>query len=110
LAWIANNSRFLILPWVKVRHLASHLLSQIVRRIDADWQARYHHRLYLLETFVQSDRFRGTAYQAANWIRVGQTSGRTRQNERQRDNLVHAPCKDIYLYPLTRDVHRELCR
>src|SRR5664279_2221251 len=62
LAWIANNSRFLILPWVKVRHLASHLLSQIVRRIDADWQARYHHRLYLLETFVQSDRFRGTAY------------------------------------------------
>ncbi len=110
LAWITNNSRFLILPWVKVRHLASHLLSQIVRRIDADWQARYHHRLYLLETFVQSDRFRGTAYQAANWIRVGQTSGRTRQNERQRDNLVHAPCKDIYLYPLTRDVHRELCR
>lgn len=110
LAWIANNSRFLILPWVKVRHLASHILSQIAGRIDADWQERYHHRLYLLETFVQSDRFRGTAYQASNWIRVGQTTGRTRQNERQRDNLVHAPCKDIYLYRLTRDVRRALCR
>jgi hypothetical protein len=107
---IANNSRFLILPWVCVRHLASHILSRIARRIDADWQVRYHHRLYLLETFVQPDRFRGTSYQAANWIRVGQTSGRTRQNERQRDNQVHAPCKDIYLYPLTADVPRQLCR
>ena len=110
LPFIANNSRFLILPWVGVRQLASHILSRIVRRIDADWQVRYHHRLYLLETFVQPDRFRGTSCQAANWIRVGQTSGRTRQNERQRDNLVHAPCKDIYLYPLTSDVQRQLCR
>lgn len=109
LPWIANNSRFLILPWVEVSRLASHLLSRIARRVAADWQVRYHHRLYLLETFVQPDRFQGTAYQAANWIRVGQTSGRTRQNERQRDNLVHAPCKDIYLYPLTSDVHRRLC-
>jgi hypothetical protein len=105
---IANNSRFLILPWVGVRQLASHILARIARRIDVDWQVRYHHRLYLLETFVQPDRFRGTSYQAANWIRVGQTSGRTRQNERQRDNLVHAPCKDIYLYPLTSDVQRRL--
>ena len=109
LPFIANNSRFLILPWVGVRHLASHILSQIARRIDADWQERYHHRLYLLETFVQPDRFRGTSYRAANWTRVGQTTGRTRQNERQRNNLVHAPCKDIYLYPLTSDVPRQLC-
>jgi hypothetical protein len=65
LPFIANNSRFLILPWVSVRHLASHILSAIARRIAADWQARYHHRLYLLETFVQPDRFRGTSYQAA---------------------------------------------
>lgn len=110
LPFIANNSRFLILPWVEVRHLASHILSQIARRIAADWQVRYHHRLYLLETFVQPDRLRGTSYQAANWIRVGQTTGRTRQNERGRDNLIHAPCKDIYLYPLTSHVPGRLCR
>jgi hypothetical protein len=110
LQFIANNSRFLILPWIRVRHLASHILSQIAGRIDADWQKRYHHRLCLLETFVQPDRFRGTAYQAANWTRVGQTTGRTRQNQRQRDNRVHAPYKDIYLYPLTSEVHRELGR
>ena len=110
LQFLANNSRFLILPWVRVRDLASHILGQIARRIDADWQKRYHHRIHLLETFVQPDRFRGTCYRAANWIRVGQTTGRTRQSRRQRDNLVHAPCKDIYLYPLTSDVPRQLCR
>lgn len=107
---IANNSRFLILPSVVVPHLASHLLSQIVRRIDQDWQKRYGHPLHLLETFVQSDRFQGTCYQAANWICVGQTTGRTRQNQRHRDNAVHAPVKDIYLYPLTADARRHLCR
>jgi len=110
LQFIANNSRFLILPWVRVEHLASHILAQIARRISADWQKRYHHALHLLETFVQPDRFRGTCYQAANWIRVGQTTGRTRQSRRQRDNLVHAPRKDIYLYPLVSDVRRELGR
>lgn len=109
LPFIANNSRFLILPWVRVPDLASHILGRIARRINADWQKRYHHCLHLLETFVQPDRFRGTCYRAANWIRVGQTTGRTRQSRRQRDNLVHAPCKDIYLYPLTADVQRQLC-
>ena len=110
LTFIANNSRFLILPWVGVRHLASYILAQIARRIDADWQVRYHHRLYLLETFVQPDRFRGTSYQAANWVQVGQTTGRTRQNQRHRDNAVHAPVKDIYLYPLGSDGRERLCR
>jgi hypothetical protein len=109
LQFIANNSRFLILPWVRVPDLASHILGRIARRINADWQKRYHHCIHLLETFVQPDRFRGTCYRAANWIRVGQTTGRTRQSRRQRDNLVHAPCKDIYLYPLTSDVPRQLC-
>jgi len=71
LPWIANNSRFLILPWVRVPHLATHVLAQIARRIDADWQGRYHHRIHLLETFVEAHRFRGTCYQAANWIHVG---------------------------------------
>jgi hypothetical protein len=107
LAGVANNSRFLILPWVKVRHLASSILAQISRRIGADWQSRYGHRVYLLETFVQQDRFRGTCYQAANWIHVGRTTGRTRQD---RHNRVNAPFKEIYLYPLTRDVPRQLCQ
>ena len=108
LPWIANNSRFLILPWVRVPHLATHVLAQIARRIDADWQGRYHHRIHLLETFVEAHRFRGTCYQAANWIHVGQTTGRTRQSRRQRDNQVHAPVKDIYLYPLSPDGRRAL--
>ena len=110
LQFIANNSRFLILPWVRVRHLASHILARIARRIAADWQKRYHHGIHLLETFVQPDRFQGTCYQAANWIRVGQTTGRTRQSQRQRDNLVHAPRKDIYLCPLVRHVLQALGR
>jgi hypothetical protein len=110
LPFIANNSRFLILPWVRVDHLASHILSQIAQRIAADWQERYRHPIYLLETFVQQDRFRGTCYQAANWVCVGQTTGRTRQSQRHRDNAVHAPVKDIYLYPLRGDGCRQLCR
>jgi len=105
---IANNSRFLILPWVRVPHLASHILGQVAQRIGGDWQQRYGHPLYLLETFVQQDRFRGTCYQAANWTRVGQTTGRTRQSQRHRDNEVHAPVKDIYLYPLGSDGLRRL--
>jgi hypothetical protein len=107
---IVNNSRFLILPWVRVSCLASHILSQIARRINADWQARYRHPIDLLETFVQQDRFRGTCYQAANWIHVGQTTGRTRQSKRHRDNQVHAPIKDVYLYPVHADARRQLCR
>ena len=110
LAFIANNSRFLILPWMVVPRLASHLLAQIARRINGDWQRRYGHPIHLLETFVQQDRFRGTCYQSANWIPVGQTTGRTRQSQRHRDNAVHAPVKDIYLYPLTADARRRLCR
>jgi hypothetical protein len=106
LSFIANNSRFLILPWVRVQSLASYSLSQIATRIDTDWQRRYGHPIYLLETFVQQDRFRGTCYRAANWIQVGQTTGRTRQD---RQNQVNAPFKDIYLYPLIGDVHRQLC-
>jgi hypothetical protein len=107
---IVNNSRFLILPWVRVSCLASHILSQIARRINADWQARYRHPIDLLETFVQQDRFRGTCYQAANWIHVGQTTGRTRQSKRHRDHQVHAPIKDVYLYPVHADARRQLCR
>jgi len=110
LPFIANNSRFLLLPWVRVALLASHILARVAERIAADWQQRYGHPVYLLESFVQQDRFRGTCYQAANWVCVGQTTGRTRQNQRHRDNAVHAPVKDIYLYPLRSDGCRQLCR
>ena len=104
---MTNNTRFLILPWVKVKNLASHILSQIARRIATDWLAKYTHSIYALETFVDRSRFRGTCYQAANWIYTGQTQGRTR-NDRKR--TIQAPVKDIYVYPLTKQFRRELCR
>ncbi len=98
---IANNTRFLILPWVRVAHLASHILGRIARRLGRDWQTKYGHPIYLLETFVQCDRFRGTAYRSANWVRVGQTQGRTRQD--RPDGTWHQTAiKDVYLYPLHR--------
>jgi hypothetical protein len=104
---IANNTRFLIVPWARVPHLASSVLSQVARRISGDWQAKYGHPIYLLETFVQCDRFEGTAYQAANWVRVGQTKGRTRQD--QPDGTWHqAAIKDVYLYPLHRHFRQYL--
>jgi hypothetical protein len=98
---IANNTRFLILPWIGVKSLASHLLGRITRRLSQDWQAKYGHPIYLLETFVERDRFRGTAYRAANWVCVGQTQGRTRQD--RPDGTWHqVAIKDVYLYPLHR--------
>jgi len=104
---IANNSRFLLLPWVRVAHLASHVLGRITRHLSADWQAKYGHPVYLLETFVQADRFKGTAYRAANWVRVGQTKGRTRQD--RADGTWHqASIKDVYLYPLHRRFRQHL--
>lgn len=106
---IANNQRFLILPWVRVDHLASHILGQVAGRISQDWRQRYGHPLCLLETFVQGDRFQGSCYRAANWVCVGQTTGRTRQNKRHRDHAVHAPVKDVYLYGLQADARQHLC-
>lgn len=106
LGYITNNMRFLILPWVKVPHLASHILSRISRRISSDWMARYGHPICLLETFVDRSRFRGTCYKAANWVLVGQTKGRTRND---RNNTIKVPLKDIYVYPLTRKFRKELC-
>jgi hypothetical protein len=106
LAGVANNTRFLILPWVRVPHLASHLLAIIKRRINADWQHKDGHLLHLIETFVERDRFRGTCYQAANWKLVGQTTGRSRQD---RYSTMRVPVKDIYLYPLTPRFRELLC-
>jgi len=102
---LANNMRFLILPWVRVPHLASHVLGRVARRIDADWRKKYGHPIYLLETFVACERFRGVCYQAANWRQVGQTKGRTRND---RYTSIQAPIKDIYLYPLTQNFREVL--
>jgi hypothetical protein len=96
---LANNARFLIVPWVQVPSLASHVLSRVSRRVGLDWQGKYGHPIYLLESFVEADRFLGTCYRAANWVRVGQTKGRTRQDSPEGKQQQVAP-KDIYLYPL----------
>ena len=96
---VANNMRLLILPWVRIAHLASHLLGLATRRVSADWQDKYGHPLGLLETFVERGRFEGRCYRAANWVNVGQTQGRSR-NDREREFAV--ACKDVYLYPLAR--------
>jgi hypothetical protein len=105
LARIANNMRFLILPWVRVPHLASHLLGQVSRRLSADWQHRYGHPIALLETFVDSSRFRGTCYRAANWIQVGETTGRSRND---RPGCPRVPVKAVWLYPLQQAFRRHL--
>jgi hypothetical protein len=106
LAYLTNNTRFVILPWAMVAGLASCVLSQVVRRVSQDWQVKYGHPLYLLETFVQRGRFVGTCYQATNWRCVGQTQGRGRQGP---DRLVPTePIKDVYLYPLDRQFRQRL--
>jgi hypothetical protein len=99
LQFIANNTRFLIPAWVRVPHLASHVLSRIARRVSRDWQKKYGHPLYLLETFVEVGRFAGHCYQAANWRRVGRTKGRSRQNHPD-GRPYRLPLKDVYVYPL----------
>lgn len=107
LGLLTNNTRFLVLPWVTVAHLASHLLGILARRVCADWRRKYGHPIHALETFVDRERFRGTCYQAANWVRLGSTQGRTRQ-DRLRD--ISAPVKDIYLYALNWRAREELNR
>jgi hypothetical protein len=98
---VANNSRYVIYPFVNVPHLASHILSLISKRIAADWDSKYGHQVCLLETFVESPtRFRGTCYKAANWLKAGKTTGRGR-NGGHKHAIV--PEKDIYLYPLAKN-------
>ncbi len=107
LGTIANNQRFLIAPWVRVRHLASYLLGEVSRRITADWQRKYGHPMVLLETFVERDRFAGTCYRAANWQPLGSTRGRSRQD---RTRTLQVPVKEVYAYPLRSDWRKELTR
>ncbi len=102
---MTNNTRFLILPWIKVPHLASHILGLVMRRIVADWQNKYAHPIHLVETFVERNRFKGTCYKAANWICVGQTKGRGRQD---RYSACSVPVKDIFLYPVNLNFRQAL--
>lgn len=106
LGLIANNTRFLILPWIGVPGLGTWFLSRICRRIQSDWRGKYGRAVVLLETFVEEGRFRGTVYQAANWRPVGRTQGRTRQDRHHR---TQAPVKEICLYALRSNFREELC-
>jgi len=102
---LAYNSRFLIMPWVRVPHLASHLLAQCLKRLSKDWQTLYSHPVHWVETFVDSERFKGTCYQAANWIFLGKTTGRGKFDQTRKPNRS---IKDVYGYPLVRQFRERL--
>ena len=97
--FIAYNTRFLILPWVRVEHLASHILGRMAARISEDWQRMYGHPIYFLETFVDPERFRGTCYRAANWVFLGKTTGRGKQSN---SYVPNRSIKEVLGYPLTK--------
>ena len=101
---VVNNARFLILPWIRLPNLASRILGGVVRQLPLDWESRYLYRPVLLETFVQTDRFKGTCYRAANWVRVGRTDGYSLYSQCK----TKSPPKDIYIYPLCKDFRSRL--
>ena len=103
--FVAYQSRFLILPWVRVPHLASHLLGAISRRLSADWEGVYAHPIYFTETFVDPARYRGTCYRAANWTYLGMTKGRGKDAPTKEPNRS---LKQVFGYPLVKDFRRRL--
>ncbi len=105
LNYLTNNTRFLILPWVKVPHLASCILGSVLRRLGNDWNRRYGHEIYMVETFVEQNRFAWTCYKAATGRNIGITAGRSRQD---RYKNMSVPVKDIYVYPLNKNYRRLL--
>ena len=105
--FVAYNSRFLILPWVEVAHLASHLLGRMAKRLSRDWEALYAHPVYYLESFVDPTRFQGTCYRAANWQFLGRTTGRGKADQTKKSNRSS---KQVLGYPLTRHFRSRLCR
>lgn len=107
LDWVVNNDRFLIVPGVEIRYLASHLLAAGLRRLRADWQRVYGHDVVLAETFIEADRFRGSCYAAANWVCLGQTKGRGR-NDRTYARAL--PVKTVWVHPLRADFRAILCQ
>jgi hypothetical protein len=96
--FIAYNTRFLILPWVRVPHLASHILGKVSRALSNDWERMYSHPVYFAETFIDPGRFRGTCYRAANWVLLGQTTGRGKDDQTNKPNR---PIKEVLGLPLT---------
>lgn len=104
--FLAYNTRYLLLPFVKVQHLASHILACMARQLPLDWQRIYGHPVYYLETFVDPGRFRGTCYRAANWTYLGMTTGRGKDAPTQEPNR---PLKQVFGYPLVKDFRRRLC-
>ena len=105
LHFVINNTRFLVLPWVTVKCLASKVMAMNIRRISADWLKVYNYPLYMLETFVEQSRFKGTCYKASNWIKVGETKGTSKKGHK---HLKHGNIKDVYLYPLDKNFKRLL--
>ena len=106
LIYLASNTRFIIFPWIRIPHLASHILGAIARRISDDWQKKYGHILACLETCVERDRYRGVCYEAANWFHVGESTGLGR-NSKNGEKVL--PIKDIWIYPLYSDFIEILC-
>jgi len=104
---VVNNARFLILPWIHRKNLASRILALTSRRLPDDWQTHYAYRPVLLETFVEKPRFIGTCYKAANWQHLGDTQGRGKLDVLHRNDQ---PIKSIWIYPLARDFQRQLCK
>jgi hypothetical protein len=102
---VAYNPRFLVLPWIEVPHLASHLLGRMARRLSADWERLYRHPIYFVETFVDPARFRGTCYRAANWIVLGRTTGRGKDAPTKQPNR---PLKEVWGYPLAKRFRERL--
>jgi hypothetical protein len=103
---LTNNTRLLLLPWVQAPELASYVLSRVLRRLPQDWQRKYARPLELVETFVDTSRFTGACYHAANWVPLGQTTGRTRQD---RDHRLRASPKQVWVYPLSPHFRHRLC-
>jgi hypothetical protein len=106
LPWVVNNTRFLILPWIKINHLASHVLGQVARRLKQDWYERWGYRPVLLETFVDPARFQGTCYRAAGWISLGETTG---EGLSRPGRVYTTTPKLIYLRPLVKNFRVQLC-
>ena len=106
LSLIAYNSRFLLLPWIQVSHLASHILGRMARIVPVDWERVYHHSIYFLETFVDTERFAGTIYKAANWIYLGKTTGRGKDDQTNKPNRS---IKAVWGYPLSKNFRDQLC-
>lgn len=105
--FIAYNTRFLILPWVQAPHLASHILSRVTATLSEDWTRMYEHPIWFAETFIDPERFRGTCYRAANWVLLGRTTGRGKDDLTHRQNRS---IKEVYGLPLTRKFRELLSR